>query len=108
MRRRVVVTGLGAVTALSCKVEDLFDRLCRGESGVHTIQRFDTSRFRSNFGGEITHWSTEGYLALKEAKRLDRFTQFAMVASIDAVRDAGLDFSKEDVNRCGVIIGSGI
>ncbi|MGQ9575759.1 MAG: beta-ketoacyl-ACP synthase II [Thermoguttaceae bacterium] len=108
MKRRVVVTGLGAVTSLSCKVDDLFVRLCNGESGVHTIQRFDASRFRSRFGGEIINWSTDGYLAPKEAKRLDRFTQFALVAAIDAVRDAGLDFAKEDVIRCGVMIGSGI
>ena len=108
MRRRVVVTGLGAVTSLSLQVEDLFDRLCRGESGVHPIQRFDTSRFRSRFGGEITHWSTDGYLPPKDAKRLDRFTQLAMVAAIDAVRDSGVDFGREDVGRCGVMIGSGI
>ena len=108
MKRRVVVTGLGAVTSLSCRVEDLFARLCNGESGVHLIQRFDTARFRSKFGGEISHWGTDGYLSPKEAKRLDRFTQFALVAAIDAVRDSGLDFSKADVSRCGVMIGSGI
>jgi 3-oxoacyl-[acyl-carrier-protein] synthase II len=108
MKRRVVITGLGAVTSLSRQVEDLFVRLCQGESGVHAIQRFDTSRFRSRFGGEISDWSTDGYLTPKDAKRLDRFTQLAMVAAIDAARDSGLDFSKEDVNRCGVMIGSGI
>ena len=97
MKRRVVITGLGAVTSLSRQVEDLLVRLCEGQSGVHTIQRFDTSRFRSRFGGEISDWSTDGYMAPKEAKRLDRFTQFAMVAAIDAVRDSGLDFSKEDI-----------
>jgi 3-oxoacyl-[acyl-carrier-protein] synthase II len=108
MKRRVVVTGMGAVTSLSRQVEDLFDRLCRGQSGVHLIQRFDTTRFRSKFGGEIADWSVDGYLPPKEAKRLDRFTQMAMVAAIDAVRDAGLDFSREDISRCGVMIGSGI
>jgi len=106
--RRVVVTGLGVVTSLSCKVEDLWVRLCKGESGVHLIQRFDCSQFRSRFGGEISNWSTEGYLPPKEAKRLDRFTQFAVVGAIDAVRDSGLDFSKEDPYRCGCIFGSGI
>ena len=108
MKRRVVVTGLGAVTSLSRQVEDLFDRLCRGESGVHLIRRFDTGRFRSKFGGEIADWSVDGYLPPKEAKRLDRFTQMAMVAAIDAVRNAGLDFAREDISRCGVMIGSGI
>lgn len=106
--RRVVVTGLGVVTSLSRKVEDLWTRLCNGESGVHLIERFDCSRFRSRFGGEVSNWSTDGYLPAKEAKRLDRFTQFAVVGATDAVRDSGLDFSKEAPYRCGVIFGSGI
>jgi len=108
MIRRVVVTGLGAITSLSCKVEDLWVRVCNGESGIRTIERFDTSRFRSRFGGEIRNWSTEGYLGLKESKRLDRFVRYALVGAIDAVRDAGLDCSREDPYRCGVIFGSGI
>jgi 3-oxoacyl-[acyl-carrier-protein] synthase II len=108
MKHRVAITGLGAVTSLSCKVEDLWTRLCNGESGVRRIEGFDTSRFRVKFGGEIVHWSTEGYVEPREAKRLDRFTQFAMVAGIDAIRDSGLDFSREDLTRCGVILGSGI
>src|SRR5690606_6928992 len=108
MKRRVVVTGLGVVTSLSCQVEDLWKRVCQGESGVHEIRSFDTSRFKVRFGGEVWDFSTEGYLSPKEAKRIDRFTQFAMVAGIDAVRDSGLDFSREDPFRCGVILGSGI
>jgi 3-oxoacyl-[acyl-carrier-protein] synthase II len=106
--RRVVVTGLGVVTSLACKVEDLWTRLCNGESGVHPIERFECSRYRSRFGGEVRNWSTDGYLPAKDAKRLDRFTQFAVVGAIDAVRDSGLDFSKEDPHCCGVIFGSGI
>jgi 3-oxoacyl-[acyl-carrier-protein] synthase II len=106
--RRVVVTGLGVVTSLGRKVADLWIRLCNGESGVHMIERFDCSKFRSRFGGEISNWSTEGYIPPKEAKRLDRFAQFAVVGAIDAVRDSALDFSKENPDRCGVIFGSGI
>jgi 3-oxoacyl-[acyl-carrier-protein] synthase II len=108
MKRRVVITGLGAVTSLSCQVDDLFRRLCNGESGIRRIERFDPSRFRTHFGGEIQNWSAEGYICAKDAKRLDRFSQYALVAAIDAVRDAGLDFAKEDPFRCGVMIGSGI
>ncbi len=108
MNRRVVVTGLGAVTSLSCKVEDLWSRILAGESGIRTITSFDTSRFKVDFGGQISDWSTEGYLPAREAKRLDRFAQFAVVASAEAVIDAGLDFSNEEPFRCGVIIGSGI
>jgi 3-oxoacyl-[acyl-carrier-protein] synthase II len=103
-----VVTGLGAITSLSCKVEDLWVRICEGQSGIRTIERFDTTRFRSRFGGEIRNWSTEGYLGPKESKRLDRFVQYALVGAIDAVRDAGLECSREDPYRCGVIFGSGI
>lgn len=108
MKRRVVITGLGAVTGLSCQVEDLWKRLCAGESGVRSIQRFDASQLRSQFGGEVRDWSTDAYIEPREAKKLDRFTQFALVAGIDAVRDSGLDFSKENPFRCGVMIGSGI
>ncbi|HOM18804.1 MAG TPA: beta-ketoacyl-ACP synthase II, partial [Thermoguttaceae bacterium] len=108
MKRRVVITGLGVVTSLGCKVEELWDRLLRCESGIGPLRLMDASRFRVRFGGEVLNFSTEGYIEPKEEKRLDRFTQFAMVAGIDAVRDAGLDFAKEDPFRCGVIIGSGI
>jgi 3-oxoacyl-[acyl-carrier-protein] synthase II len=108
MKRRVVVTGLGAVTSLSRQVEDLWRRVCRGESGIRTLTAFDITEFRVKFGGEISDWSTDGYITPKDAKRIDRFTQFAMVAAIDAVNDSGLDFTKEDAFRCGVILGSGI
>ena len=108
MKRRVVLTGLGAVTGLSCKVPDLWNRICAGESGVGPITLFPTTGFKVLFGGEIRNWTTEGYVSLKDAKRIDRFTQFAMVAGIDAVNDSGLDFTKEDPYRCGVILGSGI
>jgi 3-oxoacyl-[acyl-carrier-protein] synthase II len=108
MNRRVVVTGLGAVTSLSCKVPDLWQRILAGESGIRAINTFDTRDFKVNFGGEISDWSTDGYLPPKEAKRLDRFTQFAMVATTDAVADSGIDFDKCDRFRVGVILGSGI
>jgi 3-oxoacyl-[acyl-carrier-protein] synthase II len=108
MKRRVVVTGLGAVTALGCRVEELWTRICNGESGVASITRFDASQFRSRFGGEIVNFSTEGYIEPKEVKKFDRFVQYAYVGGLDAVRDSGLDFTKEDTWRCGVILGSGI
>jgi 3-oxoacyl-[acyl-carrier-protein] synthase II len=108
MKRRVVITGMGAVTSLSLKVEDLWKRILAGESGIHTLKTFDTTAYKVRFGGDIYDWSTDGYLDSKEAKRVDRFTQFAMVAGIDAVADSGIDFSKEDPYMCGAIIGSGI
>ncbi|MGB9689051.1 beta-ketoacyl-ACP synthase II [Thermogutta sp.] len=108
MKRRVVITGMGVVTPLSCQVDDLFDRLCRGESGIRLIRGFDTSIFRVKFGGEIQDWNPVGYLDPKEAKRIDRFAQYALVAATDAVRQAGIDFSREDPYRCAAIIGSGV
>jgi 3-oxoacyl-[acyl-carrier-protein] synthase II len=108
MKRRVVVTGLGAVTSLGCQVEDLWKRILAGESGIHPIRLFDTGEHKVHFGGDIYDWSTGDYMSHKEAKRIDRFTQFAMVAGIDAVRDSGLDLTSIDPFRGGVILGSGI
>jgi 3-oxoacyl-[acyl-carrier-protein] synthase II len=109
MNRRVVVTGLGAVTSLSHKIEDLWQRILRGESGIHLLRLFDTEKFQVKFGGEVVDWAPgEEYASPKEIRRIDRFTQFALVAGTDAVRQSGIDFSKEDPFNCGVIVGSGI
>jgi 3-oxoacyl-[acyl-carrier-protein] synthase II len=108
MMRRAVITGLGVVTSLSLNVDQLWQRILAGESGIFPIRGFDTSDHKVHFGGEVQDWSTEGYISPKEAKRLDRFTQFAMVAGTDAVTDSGLDFTKEDLFRCAVIVGSGV
>lgn len=108
MKRRVVVTGLGVVTSLSCQTGDLFRRLLEGQSGVHPLRLFDTSGFKVNFGGDIYDWNPESYITAKDSKRIDRFTQFALVAGTDAVTDSGLECDREDSFRCGVILGSGI
>ncbi|MEI6255403.1 MAG: beta-ketoacyl-ACP synthase II [Planctomycetota bacterium] len=109
MKRRVVVTGLGVVTSLGRAVETFWDRILRGESGIGPITLFDVSGYRVQFGGEV-HWEPEreDIANYKELKRLDRYTQFAIAAAKDAVAGSGLDFSKEDPFRCGVVIGSGI
>jgi len=108
MKRRVVVTGIGAVTSLSNEVGQLWNRLLEGESGVHTITAFDPADYKVRFGGQIYDWAPDAYIDAREQKRVDRFTQFALVAGIDAVNDSGIDFSKEDSYLCGAIIGSGI
>lgn len=108
MKRRVVVTGMGVVTSLSCKVDDLFDRLCAGESGIHPLRLFDCTKFKVKYAGDIYDWDAGEYIDRKEIKRLDRFSQFALVAGVDAINDSGLDLSREDSFRCGVILGSGI
>ena len=99
---------MGAVTSLGCKVEELWQRVLAGQSGIHLLQLFDTADYKVKFGGDVHNWTTEGYVDAKDAKRVDRFTQFALVAAIDAVTQSGIDFSKEDPYMCGAIIGSGI
>ncbi len=108
MKRRVVVTGIGAVTSLSSKVEDLWKKILAGESGIHVLRAFDTSDHKVKFGGDIQDFTTEGYVPRRETKRIDRFTQFAIVAGIDAVNDSGIDFTQGDSFRSGVIMGSGV
>ncbi|MEQ8847884.1 beta-ketoacyl-ACP synthase II [Botrimarina sp.] len=108
MSRRVVVTGLGAVTSLSCDVEDLWKRVLAGESGVHLLRSIDTSDQKVRIGGDVYDWTTDGYLPKKEANRLDRYAQLGVVAAVNAVRDSGIEFEKEDPFACGVVIGSGV
>ena len=108
MRRRVVITGLGLITPLSNQVNDCWTRLLHGESGVHPIRLFDVSDMRVNFGGDVYDFDSSNYIDRKEEKRIDRFTQFAMVAGVDAVVDSGLDFSQMNPYRAGVVLGSGI
>jgi 3-oxoacyl-[acyl-carrier-protein] synthase II len=107
-RRRVVITGMGTVNPLGSEVPEFWRALCAGKSGIGQIELFDTSDFKVHFGGQVKNFNPEAALDAKTARRLDRFAQFGQVAAISAVKDSGLDFSKEDPFRCGVIIGSGI
>jgi len=107
-RRRVVVTGMGCTTSLGITVSALWDNLIKGQSGIHPITRFDTANFATKFAGEVVDWTGGPHLDKREAKRLDRFAQFAIHAAIEAVKDSGLDFAKEDPYRCGCIVGSGV
>src|SRR4051812_9692339 len=109
MNRRVVITGMGVVTSLGEVVDELWENVCAGKSGIGNITRWDASKYPTRFGGEcssfdVTRYGVDG----REAKRLDRFGQFGVAASVSAINDGGIDFSKEDPYRCGVIIGSGI
>jgi 3-oxoacyl-[acyl-carrier-protein] synthase II len=107
-RRRVVITGLGCITSLSESVDGLFAALCEGKSGVTTVESFDASAFAVHFGGEIKHFDVTRYIDKREAKRMDRFSEFAVAAAIQAVQDSGLDLAKEDPYRLGAIVGTGI
>jgi 3-oxoacyl-[acyl-carrier-protein] synthase II len=108
MTRRAVITGLGTVNSLASDLKLFWNGLCAGKSGVSTIEQFDTAAFKVHFGGEVKNWSPEPKIDARSARRLDRFAQFALAAALDAVKDSGLDFAKEDTFRCGTIIGSGI
>src|ERR1051326_8703112 len=96
-RRRVVITGLGVVTSLGETVDELWENVCAGKSGIKPIPRWDASKYPARFGGECTHFDITKYgIDAREAKRLDRFGQFGIAASISAVKDSAIDFSRED------------
>ena len=107
-KRRVVITGLGWVTSLGTDLQQVWQDLLQGKSGINPVTRFDTSEYSTKFGGEIPGWNGGPNIEPRVARRLDRFAQFALNASIDAVNDSGLDFSQENPWRCGSIVGSGI
>ncbi len=107
-RRRVVITGLGQMTALGKTLLAFWENICAGKSGVKKIERFDTSKFPVRIGGEITDFDPGEFLDKRQSKRIDRFALFALAAAIKAVKDSGLDLDKTDLDRCGVIVGSGI
>jgi 3-oxoacyl-[acyl-carrier-protein] synthase II len=108
MTRRVVITGMGTVNPLALDVRGYWEGLCAGRSGIAPIRQIDTTAFKVKFGGEVKEFEPESYLDSKTARRMDRFSQFALVAAIAAAADSGLDFGKEDPFRCGCIFGSGI
>ena len=106
--RRVVITGLGCVTALAESADELFAALCEGKSGISTIESFDTGAYPVRIGGEVKNFDVTKYVDQRQSKRMDRFTQFAMAAASQALNGSGLDFSKEDVFRAGAVVGTGI
>ena len=109
MKRRVVVTGWGIVTPLSCEVDDCWNRVLNGESGIHPIKLCDVSDIKVNIGGDVYDWSCRELLGSKEEKKLDRFSQFAIVGAHDAMNSSGLDLDSEaDMTRFGSVLGSGI
>jgi 3-oxoacyl-[acyl-carrier-protein] synthase II len=107
-RRRVVITGLGCITALGETAGAFFEALCQGKSGITTIESFDTSAYPVHFGGEVKQFDVTKYIEIRESKRMDRFSQFAVAAASQAITDSGLDFGKEDPYRMGAIVGTGI
>jgi len=106
--KRVVVTGMGAITPLGKTVPEYWDGLINGVSGAGDITQFDTTKFKTKFACEVKNFEATDYLERKEARKIDRFTQLALIASDQAVIDAGITKENVDVDRVGVIFGSGI
>lgn len=106
--RRVVITGLGVVHGLGHNVDDFWASLLAGRNGVHRITQFDPADYACQIGAEVLDWSAAQHMDPKEARRNDRYTHFGFVAAKQAVLDSGLEMTKEDADRVGVIIGSGI
>lgn len=108
MPRRVVITGMGTVNPLGTNVKDFWRAIKAGENGISVLDRFDTTDFTAKIAGQARDFVPERVLGTKEARRMDRFTQFAMVASIEAMADAKLAAGQADPERFGVILGNGI
>jgi 3-oxoacyl-[acyl-carrier-protein] synthase II len=106
--RRVVVTGMGAVTPIGNTVDDFWKSLISGKSGIDRVTKFDSSRLPCTIAGEIKNFDVSRYIEVKDARRMDEFTHYAIAAAQDAIRNAKLDPEKEDLTRIGVIVGAGI
>ncbi|MFM6983609.1 MAG: beta-ketoacyl-ACP synthase II, partial [Chitinophagaceae bacterium] len=106
--KRVVVTGLGALTPLGNNLQAYWEGLSNGVSGADMITLFDTTKFKTKFACEVKNFNPEDFMDRKEARKLDRFAQFALVTTEEAIKDSGLDLEKIEKSRVGVIWGSGI
>ncbi len=105
---RVVVTGIGVITPVGKDVHTFWENIKKGKHGFSFIEAFDTERFKAKIAGEIKDFHPEDYIDKKEARRMDRFCQFAIAATQEAVKDSNIDFSAYDPYRVGCLIGSGI
>lgn len=106
--RRVVITGVGAVTALGLDTNSTWHGVTNGENGVRAIDHFDASAFSTRFSASLDGFTTDGYLASRDAKRMDSFIQYGMVAGIQAMRDSGLEITEQNQDRVGCNVGAGI
>ena len=108
MKRRVVITGMGAISPIGNNVSDMWENAKKGVNGIDFIKRFDTSNLDVKIAGEIKDFDFEGFFGRKQLKRLDRFVQHTLIATKEAVLDSKLNFEEEDTDTIGVYIGSGI
>ena len=106
--RRVVVSGMGALTPIGKGIEEFWNGLKAGKSGARSIEHFDTERFATKFAAMLPDYNASDYLNPKEARRMDKFCQYAMIAAEEAISDSGVDLEAIDKNRVAVLVGSGI
>ncbi len=106
--KRVVVTGMGAVTPIGITVEKFWESVLEGKVGIGPIQNFDTTQYKAKLSAEVIDFDPKAYIEPKAAKRMDRFSQMAVTASIEAMQDSGLNIEEEDSYRLGVCVGSGV
>ena len=106
--KRVVVTGLGAVTPLGNSAEETWEAMLAGKSGAAPITQFDASKFKTQFACEVKNLNVNEWIDRKEARKLDRYAQLALISAIQGVKDAGIDLENEDKDRIGVVYGVGI
>ena len=108
MKKRVVITGLGAITPVGNTAADFWQALLAGKSGIGPITRFDAAEYDAKIAGEVKGFEPTAFIDKKEARRMDRFTQFAIAAAKMALDDSGIDLEKADKSRIGSFVGSGI
>ncbi|EEG74276.1 beta-ketoacyl-ACP synthase II [[Clostridium] hylemonae] len=108
MKKRVVVTGLGAVTPIGNSVEEFWSGVKESKVGIGEITKFDTTEYKVKLAAEVKDFSAKEYMDFKAAKRMELFSQYAVAAALEAYEDSGVDIEKEDPYRAGVIVGSGI
>ncbi len=108
MKNRVVITGMGIVSPIGIGIKSFEEALFAGNSGITRITHFDASSYSSQIAGEVKNFDTRNYLSPKEVRRMDRFTQFGMVAAEEAIKGAEIDFEKEDLSKIGILVGSGV
>ena len=107
-KRRVVVTGLGMITPLGNNVSETWESILKGRSGIAPLDHFDTTDFTVRIGGSVKDLALDDYIPKKDQKKMDPFIHYGIAAGVQAIEDSGLDLDKEDTNRIGVAIGSGI
>lgn len=105
---RVVITGIGALSSIGNDAKKTWENALKGVNGIDKITRIDTEPYNVHLAGELKDFNIEDYIDRKEARRMDRFTQYAVVAAREAVNDAKLDINENTADRIGVWIGSGI